>query len=269
MAKTKQRAKRKAKKQATKSSATKRRKVSEKVCFVVCAIGSEGSNTRKRADQVLEHVIRPAAEKVGYTVVRVDEDQNPGQITVDIIRHLLEDSMVVADLTGKNPNVYYELAVRHCFRKPSVQIIENEDLPFDLYSQRTIQFDMTNPDSWTACRDKLSEYIEAAAKEGESANTPVSVATTVMAEVASGQPLEAAMESMQREITALRTQVSRQQEKTSSPGYGSLSAPKSSDSPQFTLQNPPVVSLDDYNRFLSSRTLIFPSEEDAEKAEEE
>ena len=70
---------------------------------------------------------------------RIDES---GSINRQIIRHLIEDEMVVCDLTGLNPNVMYELAIRHSYGKRAVIVAENDtDLPFDVVDQRTVYFD--------------------------------------------------------------------------------------------------------------------------------
>ena len=61
----------------------------------------------------------------------------PGIISNQVITRLLEDNLVIADLTDRNPNVYYELAVRHAFGKPVIQIIDsNETIPFDVSMMR-------------------------------------------------------------------------------------------------------------------------------------
>ena len=93
----------------------------EKACFVIAPIGDPESDTRKRSDQVLRHVIKPAATTCGYTAIRADEIDKPGMITSQVIQHVVSDPLVVADLTERNPNVFYELAIRHALRKPLVQ----------------------------------------------------------------------------------------------------------------------------------------------------
>src|SRR5438128_2309435 len=109
-----------------------------KLCFVISPVGDEGSDIRKRADQILKHVISPIVKELGYEPVRSDQISKPGVITGQIIEHLIEDSLVVADLTGYNPNVFYELAVRHAVRKPVVQLRKKgEPLPFDVAPVRT------------------------------------------------------------------------------------------------------------------------------------
>ena len=103
----------------------------QKTCFVIAPIGEPESDTRSRSDLVLRHIIRPAVEAKGYKAIRADEISEPGIITSQVIQHVVDDSLVIADLTERNPNVFYELAVRHVFRRPPIQIIERrEDIPF-------------------------------------------------------------------------------------------------------------------------------------------
>src|SRR5262245_11520148 len=101
-----------------------------KSCFVIAPIGKENSPERRRSDQVFKHIISPAAAACGYEAIRADNLSKPGLITSQIIEHLVTDQLVVADLTGHNPNVFYELAIRHVVKKPVVQIIQiTESIP--------------------------------------------------------------------------------------------------------------------------------------------
>ena len=89
-----------------------------KTCFIIAPIGEESSDTRKRADQVLDHIIAPIALNHGYQAIRADQIAEPGIITSQVVQHIVEDPLVVADLTDWNPNVFYELAIRQVIRKP-------------------------------------------------------------------------------------------------------------------------------------------------------
>ena len=114
----------------------------QKTCFVIAPIGDHESLIRQRSDQILKHIIEPVAEKCGYEAIRADKISVPGIITTQIIEHIINDDLVIADLTGQNPNVFYELAVRHCAKKPILQIIQlGESIPFDVNPTRTIQVD--------------------------------------------------------------------------------------------------------------------------------
>jgi len=139
----------------------------EKQCFFISPIGEEASEVRARADRVLKYVVRPVCEDLGYCVTRADEVEKPGLITKNVLHTIATVDLVVADLTGRNPNVYYELALRHVTCLPLVQIIDkNEKLPFDVFDFRTIQFDHTDLDSVDQCKNKLRRFIHAAETQG-------------------------------------------------------------------------------------------------------
>ena len=149
----------------------------EKICFVIAPIGESGSDIRKRSDQVLEHIIRPAVESCGYKAVRADEIPKPGMITNQIIRHVVDDPLVIADLTGQNPNVFYELAIRHAVRKPLVQIIDKvEAIPFDVRPMRTIGVDHRDLDSVEKAKSEIKKQIQFFEESSSSLETPISVA---------------------------------------------------------------------------------------------
>ena len=116
--------------------------MADKTCFVIAPIGDPESEIRKRSDQVLKHVIAPAVRQCGYTPLRADHISEPGLISSQVIQHIVNDPLVIADLTGRNPNVFYELALRHALRKPLVQIMKSgEQMPFDVAGTRTIYID--------------------------------------------------------------------------------------------------------------------------------
>ena len=119
----------------------------ENSCFVVSPIGEEGTATRKRADAVFKHVIKPSVATLVDEVVRADHISDPGIITNQIISRLLNSKLVVADLSERNPNVFYEVAVRQAARLPMVLIIQKgERIPFDLTGMRVIPLDHADLD---------------------------------------------------------------------------------------------------------------------------
>lgn len=148
-----------------------------KECFVVAPIGDDGSDTRKRSDQVLKHVIRPAVESCGYRATRADEIDKPGLITTQVIQRVVSDPLVVADLTGMNPNVFYELAIRHAIKRPLVQIIQKgERIPFDVAGTRTIYVDHHDLDSVSGAKNEIVGHIRELEKAPQSMETPISIA---------------------------------------------------------------------------------------------
>lgn len=132
-------------------------------CFFIAPIGESGSKIRKRSDEVREWVVKPAAEAASnLRTVRADDVGEPGQITAQAVQHCLKAEAAVADLTGGNPNVYYELSVRHGAQLPVVLIAEDgTDLPFDISQSRVIFFDHTNLGSSNKAKEELQAQIEA------------------------------------------------------------------------------------------------------------
>ena len=149
----------------------------QKTCFVVAPIGKHGSEIRKRSDNVFNYIIAPTVSKFGYEAVRADKIDEPGSINHQITLQLLNAELVIADLTGSNPNVFYELAVRHAFRKPFIQIIKKDDLiPFDIKDLRTIEVDEQDLESVHFAINAISQQIEMIENEPQSIITPISVA---------------------------------------------------------------------------------------------
>jgi hypothetical protein len=113
-----------------------------KTCFYITPIGNENSEQRRHSDLFLSNIVEPALLPLGLTVVRADKIQKAGSITKHVLELLLGSRLVVADLSYHNPNVFYELAVRHVTRKPVVQIVRKGDgVPFDINQLRTIEID--------------------------------------------------------------------------------------------------------------------------------
>ena len=141
-------------------------------CFVITPIGERGSAIRKNTDELLDNIIKPVLKELGFEVVVPHEMDESGSITNQIIRHIVNDEMVVANLTGLNPNVMYELAIRHSFSKPVVCVVENDTkLPFDISADRTVFYENTIGGAGEL-RQKFISAVRAAASQ-DSIDNPV------------------------------------------------------------------------------------------------
>ena len=150
--------------------------MAEKKCFVISPIGEPESETRKRSDQILKHVISPPLLECGYTATRADQISEPGMITSQVIQHIVDDELVVADLTDRNPNVFYELAIRHAIRKPLVQLIKRgEQIPFDVAGTRTIYVDHHDLDNVEEAKKEIIAQVRSLEKDPAKLETPISV----------------------------------------------------------------------------------------------
>lgn len=162
-------------------------------CFVIAPIGPEGSEIRRRSDQILNHLIRPVVEPRGFQAVRGDEIERAGLITSQVLDRIIQNDLVIADLTDQNANVFYELAVRHALRKPFVQLMaKDQQLPFDVQGMRTILVDHTDLDSVHAAKQQLGRAIDSIAQDADIV-TPMSVALTLQDLRGSSSPREAGL----------------------------------------------------------------------------
>lgn len=142
----------------------------DKDCFVVMPFGRSPSEQRLYRGWY-EHVIEPAIRDAGYVPVLAAAQEQPEAINDEIRRHLAMDEMAVIDLAGPtpsdspNPNVMYELGIRHAFGLPMVMLAwEGQMLPFDISNQRAIMSGRDMVDI-APTRKRLTSFIFAA-REG-------------------------------------------------------------------------------------------------------
>jgi hypothetical protein len=132
-----------------------------KTCFVVSPIGDTGSEIRNNADKLLRHIIKPACESRGFEAIRVDQLNDTNSITQTIIEKLEMADLVIADITGHNPNVFYEIGFRTRTNKPIIYLKEQgENLPFDVNTIRTFDYNLTDLDSVEEVRHRLDQTIK-------------------------------------------------------------------------------------------------------------
>lgn len=153
-----------------------------KTCFVLAPVVDPESEVATRLDRMFTNVIAPIAEKLGYQVLRPDMITGPGSVTSQILNHVLQASLIIADLSFPSPNVMYELGVAHAMQRPVIQIAsENSTIPFDIRGVRTIVFTLDDIESVRFGQKHLEEFILEIEAEPEPFDSPVIAAAQVQA----------------------------------------------------------------------------------------
>lgn len=152
----------------------------ESICFYITPIGGDDSEQRKHSDFFMEFVITPALKEFDLRLVRADQIGKPGMIGKQVLEHILNARLVIADLSFHNPNVFYELCLRHATRQPTVQVIRaSEDIPFDIDQYRTVKIDTGDiygllPKLQTYISE-IANQVRMALKDPDSVDSPVSM----------------------------------------------------------------------------------------------
>ena len=189
-------------------------KENSKVCFVIAPIGESDSDTRRWSDQVLRHIIRPSVTACGYEAVRADDIDRPGIITSQVIQRVVEEPLVIADLTERNPNVFYELAIRHAVGKPFIQIIkEGENIPFDVAATRTILVNINDLDKVQEAKNQLQQYIKSLEEDPSDLETPISVSLDLQHLRRSENPEQRSLADVLSALSAIRSMLSNVEER--------------------------------------------------------
>lgn len=144
------------------------------ICFVIMPFGRKPDSSGREIDfdRVYKDVIEPAIGDVGFDPVRADEEVNAGLIHKAMYERLMLSEYAIADLTIFNPNVYYELGVRHAVRPQTTVLIAADEsrLPFDVGHLRTLPYRLDEkgqPKDATAARAALAKRLEDCKQHGE------------------------------------------------------------------------------------------------------
>lgn len=192
--------------------------------FVVMQVGSKDSPERRRADEVYGFVVAPALANFGITPLRADLDPTPGPITTKLISDLINCRVVIADLTGKNVNVYYELGIAHSFGRPTVAIADTvRNLPFDAKDERVIELGSYAENGLTYVQGETAQKalvasLEIVLADGYVAPSSVREAagTQSLDQLAPSNPIAAELSQIRESVESLEELVKRQMSNGSS-----------------------------------------------------
>ncbi|MBE5973700.1 MAG: hypothetical protein E7251_03790 [Paenibacillaceae bacterium] len=129
----------------------------KKKCFVITPIGDEADQIRRHIDGIIDQAIIPAIGDK-YEIEVSHRKYEIGSINDRIVKSVYESELVIANLTGLNPNVMYELAIRYSFGKPVIVIAEKATkLPFDIIDENTI-FYVNDPKGANDLKESIMQF---------------------------------------------------------------------------------------------------------------
>jgi len=146
----------------------------KKKCFVIMPFSSTESCTESQWLDIFENTIRPAVEESGFEYICFRASLVIGNIIKDILDNLYTADVVIADLTDKNANVFYELGVRHAFKDATILISQDmKHVPFDIKDYATLIYDWKTKQGREEFKQKIKKIfsvIEGGANEDKVAS---------------------------------------------------------------------------------------------------
>lgn len=110
--------------------------------------------------------IKEVCLKSGFSCTRGDEEFRSGAVLKHLLKGILESSIIIANIEGRNANVFYELGIAHAIGKKTILLSpaqQSEKIPFDLKDQRIIFYSSLND-----LQSQLLYYLTRIAVEGAS-----------------------------------------------------------------------------------------------------
>ena len=148
--------------------------VKKKLCFVIMPFSSTKRCTTEQWTEIFENVHKPSitGSRLGYKCER--SKIRTGAFIKDILIQLNQADVVLADLTDMNPNVFYELGVRHALRNRTILVSQTmDDVPSDLKQYGIVTYN-TTPKSVTEYKKKISNILKDIRDNPDRADNPVS-----------------------------------------------------------------------------------------------
>ena len=136
-------------------------------CFIISPIGKIGTEIRQNADDLIDLLVKPTLEPLGFSVIRGDYS-DAETISHEVIRQVQEADLCIADLSMDNVNVYYEFGRRDETGKPLILLkaTNSGDLPTDISDRRYIEYDLDSRKGLKESRDQLLEAVNKITEQG-------------------------------------------------------------------------------------------------------
>jgi hypothetical protein len=177
-------------------------KTSGDTCFTIMPFGGW-------FDEYYTSIYKPAIISAGLNPCRADDLNRPSSIINDIWEYTKSANLILADLTGKNPNVFYELGLAHALAKPAILIAESMDeVPFDLQSLRVLVYDKNLPRWGDDLQERITKAIQEVLASPIEAVLPTFLTVSTDSRPISITQQEKDMLEIKREMDLLRNEFS-------------------------------------------------------------
>lgn len=184
--------------------------MSEKpVCFVIMPISDVHGYETGHFSRVYEYIFKPAIESAGFEPVRADDTVKTDYIVVGIIQKIIDSEMVLCDFSARNPNVMYELGIRHAFNKPVVLLKDGKtDKVFDIQGLRFTEYDSSlRVDTVSKDIAKISNAVKETHESKDSINSIIQLAQIKAAEIPENRMISADTQLLLTAIASLEKRV--------------------------------------------------------------
>ena len=177
-------------------------KTSGATCFTIMPFGGW-------FDAYYTSIYKPAIEAAGLNPCRADDLSRPSSIINDIWEYTKSAKLILADLTGKNPNVFYELGLAHALAKPAILIAASmDDVPFDLRALRVLEYDKNQPRWGDELQERITKAIQEVMASPIEAVLPAFLTVSTDSKPKSITEQDKAMLELKREVDLLKNEFS-------------------------------------------------------------
>jgi hypothetical protein len=201
-----------AKKRRASKKAPRNSGYAKDICFVIMPFGGW-------LDDYYQDIYCPAIVAAGLEPHRADDLFRPSTIVTDIWSYTKRARLILADLSGKNPNVFYELGLGHALAKPAILVAESmDDVPFDLRALRVLVYDKNAPDWGQLLKSKVQSAIK------EVLATPAEAVLPAFLETRGGTP-KPTVTPHEKELLDIRQQLELLREEMANSNRGKRGQP--------------------------------------------
>ena len=150
--------------------------MTKKTCFVIMPISKTKSASQKDWAYIYDKIIKPAVEESELEFKCKRSSAERGNILKDIMIDLYDSDVVIADLTDRNPNVFYELGVRHCLKSGTIILTQNRKFAsiFDLNNYASHVYSWKTLRGKKAMTEQIRKLLRGYLANSEKSDNPVS-----------------------------------------------------------------------------------------------